>query len=101
MDLSKIRPSNSSNPSLSSTGRRSSIDSTTSNTASTRNKLSRLLPGRRSSKNRRSTAQVDPTSDIGKNENLPIDPKDLNLVDNVDDPLIAVEDEDRYVDFLL
>lgn len=90
MDGKKLSTANSSNPSLNSSGRRSSIDSTHSTKgSSTRNKLARLLPGRKAG---RASIQNDSSP---KNEAPIIDPKDLNLVDSGDDDLLTFDDDER------
>jgi hypothetical protein len=96
MDGKKLSGANSSNLSLNSSGRRSSIDSTHSTKgSSTRNKLARLLPGRKA---RRASIQNDPSrpgSGGPQNEAPIIDSKDLNLVDSGDDDLLTFEDDER------
>jgi hypothetical protein len=101
MDLKKLRTGNSSNLSINSVSRQSSLESGASSPtgkASKRQKLSRLLPGRRS---RRSSIQADNRNgsrdDTASSTLLPIpkvDPKDLNLADSGDEDLITLEDDD-------
>jgi hypothetical protein len=94
MDDKKLRTANSYN-SLSSSGRRSSVDSTRSlSRVSTRNKLSRLIG---SKKRRPSATQRDLSlsQSLTGDPSSPIDPKDLNLVDSGDDDnLVTLEDDD-------